>query len=87
DLFYSKKGFEFAKQAMSRFSPEVIEDIEDQEKCAYDREFLSQLNIRSGLIVPLVMRESVLGVLFLQDCLRPQQWDIDDLSFFGALAD
>jgi diguanylate cyclase (GGDEF)-like protein len=87
DLFYSQKGYEFARQATSKTSPEVIEDIETHEKCAYDREFLAQLNIRSGLIVPLVMRETVLGVLFLQDCLHPRHWNIDDLSFFGALAD
>ncbi|HIA54203.1 MAG TPA: sensor domain-containing diguanylate cyclase, partial [Candidatus Melainabacteria bacterium] len=37
--------------------------------------------------VPLIMRERVLGCLFLQDCTEPRDWSIDDISTIGSLAD
>jgi diguanylate cyclase (GGDEF)-like protein len=33
------------------------------------------------------MRNRVLGVLFLQDCVQPRDWSIDDVSMIGSLAD
>jgi diguanylate cyclase (GGDEF)-like protein len=87
DLLYSPAGRDFTKQALSRSSPEHIEDPTFSDNSTFDRQFLCSLNLRSGLTVPLVMRDSILGVLFLQDTDATRDWSIDDISLIGSLAD
>lgn len=87
ELFFSDAGFEFAHQALSKTAPQDIGDPDTDSRITYDRSFLKRLGIRSGLIVPLIMRERVLGALFLQDCAEPRDWSIDDISLIGSLAD
>jgi len=87
ELFFSDAGFEFARQALSKTAPQDIGDPDTDSRITYDRSFLKHLGIRSGLIVPLIMRERVLGALFLQDCAEPRDWSIDDISLIGSLAD
>ncbi len=86
-LFSTETGYEFTRLALARTTPQVLEDPALGGLSGYNQEFVSQLGIRSGLIVPLIMRERALGVLFLQDCWQSRQWSIDDISFFGSLAD
>src|SRR5690606_21185818 len=59
--------------------------IDDQK--TFDSSFLKKIGMKSGLVVPMTMRESVLGVLFLEDCSRNREWSIDDISLLGSLAD
>lgn len=86
-LFHSDEGFQFAQAALSTPTPQDLVDPELDTQCKYDKEFLRKFGIRSGLIVPLVLRDNVLGVLFLQDCVHPREWTIDDVSMIGSLAD
>ncbi|HEY9787217.1 MAG TPA: sensor domain-containing diguanylate cyclase [Candidatus Obscuribacterales bacterium] len=86
-LFFSDAGFQFTLTALSKTVPQDLGDPNTDDQSTYDRDFLRQLGIRSGLIVPLIIRERVLGVLFLQDCLEPRDWSIDDISLIGSLAD
>lgn len=87
DLFFTESGFAFTHIALSKAVPQDLGDPDTDNQSVYDREFLRKLGIRSGLIVPLILRERVLGVLFLQDCLQPRDWSIDDISLIGSLAD
>jgi diguanylate cyclase (GGDEF)-like protein len=87
NLFYSDEGFEFTQSALSTPSPHDLVDTDLDRHHKYSKSFLQKLGIRSGLIVPLVLRDNVLGVLFLQDCLQPRDWSIDDVSMIGSLAD
>jgi diguanylate cyclase (GGDEF)-like protein len=87
ELFLSDAGCEFTSVALSKTVPHDLVDIELDNQSSYDKNFLRQLGIRSGLIVPLVLRERVVGVLFLQDCVQPRDWTIDDVSMLGSLAD
>lgn len=87
ELFHTENGREFTKVALSSTIPQDLIDPDHDTQSKYDRKFLQQLGIRSGLTVPLVMRESVLGVLFLQDCRETRAWSIDDISLIGSLAD
>jgi len=87
ELFLSDAGCDFTGAALSKTSPHDLVDIELDNQLSYDKNFLRQLGIRSGLIVPLVLRERVVGVLFLQDCVQPRDWTIDDVSMLGSLAD
>ncbi len=87
DMFHTDLGRDFTLKALNKETPENIEDPDFDERTTYDRGFLKELNLRSGLIVPLVMRDQVLGVLFLQDTTVSRDWSIDDISLIGSLAD
>lgn len=87
ELFFTEAGREFSHQVLSKTAPQDIGDPDTDTQVAYDREFLKTLGIRSALIVPLIMRERVLGALFLHDCKEPRDWSIDDISTIGSLAD
>lgn len=88
DLFVTdQKGLAFTSKAFEKEAPENIEDPDLDDRTTYDKEFLRTLALRSGLIVPIVLRERTLGVLFLQDLYRTREWSIDDISLIGSLAD
>lgn len=85
-LFFSPEGLRFAEQALQRSSTHEVAHHEN-DKNGYDDEFLKQLDLRSGLLVPLVLRDRILGTMFLQHCDQDREWTIDDVSLVGALAD
>lgn len=87
NLFHSDEGFRFTHIALSKLVPHDLGDPEEDNQSTYDRDFLRKLGMRSGLIVPLILRERSVGALFLQDCLQPRDWSIDDISLIGSLAD
>lgn len=85
--FFTDAGKEFTKKALTTTTPQNLDHPDIDMQTTYDRTFLRQLDYCSGLIVPLLMRDRVLGVLFLQDCLTSREWSIDDISLLGSLAD
>lgn len=87
EMFHSDMGRDFTIKALSKETPENIEDPDHDDRTTYDRGFLKEMSLRSGLIVPLVMRDQVLGALFLQDTTVSRDWSIDDISLIGSLAD
>jgi diguanylate cyclase (GGDEF)-like protein len=87
DLFSTDSGIAFAKVALSSSHPHELVGPTFSDQTVYERLFLTELGIKSGLIVPLVMRDQALGVLFLQDCAEIRHWSIDDISLLGSLAD
>ncbi len=87
DMFNSEAGIEFSHAAFGLARTEdLIEPFLDLNH-NLNRDFLIDLDLRSGLIVPLMLREHTLGVLFLHDCALARQWSIDDISLVGSLAD
>ncbi len=87
ELFFSEEGVAFLSTAMSRGSPQDLGDPSVDPQSIYDRRFLEKLKLRSGFIVPLILRDTNLGVIFLQDCQTVRNWSIDDSALIGALAD
>jgi diguanylate cyclase (GGDEF)-like protein len=87
ELFVTEMGREFTHKALSKGAPENLEDPEFDDRSSFNRLFLKELALRSGLTVPIVLRERTLGVLFLQDLNRSRDWSIDDISLIGSLAD
>ncbi|MBX9688891.1 MAG: sensor domain-containing diguanylate cyclase, partial [Candidatus Obscuribacterales bacterium] len=87
DRFFSPAGQDFVRSIMSKTAPCELGDMEDGQSYGFDIEFLKSFAFLSGLIVPLIMRTRTIGAIFLQDCKMPRPWSIDDLTFFGALAD
>lgn len=85
--FFSPSGQEFVKTIMSKTAPCDFGDGEHGPSYGFDREYLTSFGFLSGLLIPLIMRDRTIGAIFLQDCKMPRPWSIDDLTFFGALAD
>lgn len=63
-----------------------LEDVDGNEY-GYEAEFLHSLQVLSGLLVPLVLRERILGVMFLQNCKEWRLWSVDEMSLIDSLAD
>ncbi|MBZ0188784.1 MAG: sensor domain-containing diguanylate cyclase, partial [Candidatus Obscuribacterales bacterium] len=87
DEFLKGEGMTFTRKALSLKSPQHLEDLEFDDQSNFNADFLKLLGMRSGLIVPIILRERVLGVVFLEDCELAREWSIDDISLIGSLAD
>ena len=87
DLFVSAEGINFAHAAFGLMRPQDLTEPFVDVNHNLSTDFLIKLGFRSGLIVPLLLREHSLGVLFLQDCFEPRFWNIDDISLINSLAD
>jgi len=86
DSFLSEDGQLFTQHILSQKSPTHFEESMINADPENNR-FLISLNLRSGLAVPIIMRDQVLGVLFLQDSAVFEDFSIDDISLIGSLAD
>lgn len=84
--FLTDEGQIFTKIILSQKSPTHYEEhlIKSDPD---NHQFLQKLGLRSGLTVPIIMRDRVLGVLFLQDSSVFEDFSIDDISLIGSLAD
>ncbi len=87
ELFDSADGTEFAQAAFSLTRTQDLTEPFVNLNHNLHSDFLAKLDFRSGLIVPLMLREYSLGVMFLQDCSQSRQWSIDDISLVESLAD
>ena len=86
-MFVSEGGQEFVRAMMTKTAPCDLGDRQLAEAHGFDPEYLRTFEFLSALIVPLIMRDRTIGAIFLQDCKLPRPWSIDNLTFFGALAD
>ncbi len=87
ELFASADGINFAHAAFGLVRPQDLTEPFVDINHSLNRDFIAKLGFRSGLIVPLLLREHSLGVLFLHDCFTPRFWSIDDVSLINSLAD
>jgi diguanylate cyclase (GGDEF)-like protein len=86
-LFQGEAGLQFLKTAMTKEAPQDLHDPDTDKQTSYDREFLRKLGLKSGIVVPLILRDRKVGVLFLHDCEAKRDWSIDDTALLGFLAD
>lgn len=85
-VFDSPEGSIFAQTAFALGRAQELEAPFSTIN-AFNSDFLKKLDFRSGLLIPLLLREQSLGILFLQDRTQPRQWNIDDISLIESLAD
>lgn len=85
DEFSTPQGLEFTRKALDLKSPVFIDPATNGDE--FNPSFLNKIGMRSGLIIPLVVRDRVLGAAFLQDCAKAREWSIDDISLIGSLCD
>lgn len=86
-LLETVEGSEFIHGALVKKVPQYLSDDGMANDSESHNQLLRQMDFRSALLVPLVMRDQVLAVLCLQDCVIPREWDIDDVSLLSSLAD
>ena len=87
DLFNSKEGRNFIQTSFALTRAQELNEPFKEINYGVHATFLSKLLFRSGLIIPLLLREHTLGLLFLQDCIHYRPWSIDDISLIESLAD
>lgn len=87
DDFLEGDGLDFIRACLGQKSPQILDEQKVEEDEAFNASFLEKLGMRSGLIQPIIMRDKVLGSLFLEDCSKVRDWSIDDMSLIDSLAD
>lgn len=85
ERFFSPEGKEFTTLALGRTAPCDLLQLEMSFNPA-QKAFINSLGLVSAILVPLSMRGIQMGFVFMQDCIIPRPWSIDDLAFFGTLA-
>ncbi len=85
NLFFTPAGERFVRLVQTRIAPHDFCTDDDQE--GFDKAFLKNFNFLSGMLVPLIYHDRNIGTLFLQDCMMPREWSIDNTALIGSLAD
>lgn len=86
-LFQTEQGKAFFQTALTREALQDLHDPSIDRQNIYAPDFIRKLGLQSGLIVPLILRDRKVGIIFLQDCQSQRQWSIDDTAVLGFLAD
>jgi diguanylate cyclase (GGDEF)-like protein len=85
-LFNTPKGEEFVRlAAVKSGTHEFLDNIDPEGE--FDSDFLSQFELKWGMLVPLICKDRNIGSLFLQDCAMLREWSIDNTAYLGSLAD
>ncbi|MEH2358590.1 GAF domain-containing protein [Nostoc sp.] len=64
----------------------AIEDIEVAHIQPCHREFLQQFAVRANLVVPIIVRDSIWGLLLAHQCVAPRQWNNFETELLQQLA-
>lgn len=87
NLFNTEEGITFTKAAMASHAPQQLFDPDTETGGTYSSDFLRKLGLKSGLILPIITRNTTLGIIFLNQCHAAQEWGIGDTARLGTLAD
>lgn len=58
----------------------AVEDIETAELAECHRDFLSQLQVRANLVVPVLPPQGLWGLLIAHHCQQPRKWLQSDME-------
>ncbi|MBY0358007.1 MAG: diguanylate cyclase [Candidatus Obscuribacterales bacterium] len=87
ELFFSELGQRFLDVALSKSAPCDLAHVENDPEGDFDSKFLKQFGFLSALLIPLIMRGRTMGCMIIQDCSTARPWNIEDMTFFGSIAD
>jgi PAS domain S-box-containing protein len=65
----------------------AIFDIETANIEACHRELLQQFQVKANLVVPILVRESLWGLLIAHSCTAPREWNMFEQELLKQLAD
>jgi PAS domain S-box-containing protein len=64
----------------------VIPDVKTENIHPCHREFLENIGVKSYIIVPIIVRETLWGLLIAQQCIRPRNWSSWEIELLQQLA-
>ncbi|PLZ69729.1 GAF domain-containing protein, partial [Fischerella thermalis] len=64
----------------------VIPDVKTENIHPCHREFLENTGVKSHIIVPIIVRETLWGLLIAQQCIRPRNWSSWEIELLQQLA-
>ncbi|MBC6431813.1 GAF domain-containing protein [Nostoc sp. HG1] len=64
----------------------VIEDVQAAHIHPCHREFLQQFAVRANLVVPILVRDSIWGLLLAHQCAAPRKWNNFETELLKQLA-
>ncbi|AFY36087.1 GAF domain-containing protein [Calothrix sp. PCC 7507] len=64
----------------------AIADVTDANIQGCYRKFLQQFGVKANLVVPILMRDSIWGLLIAHQCASPRQWTSFELELLQQLA-
>jgi PAS domain S-box-containing protein len=65
----------------------AITDIEEADIKPCHAEFLKSFNVKSNLVVPVIVQNQLWGLLIAHQCARPRQWSEWETELLQQLAD
>lgn len=80
----------FAEDYVHKYRNGRINAITDIERGGIEpcyMEFLKKLNVRSNLIVPILLKNQLWGLLIAHECTQPRQWTSWETELLRHLAD
>lgn len=72
------------KYRQGRFS--TIEDVESTAIHPCHRKFLQQFGVRANIVVPILIRQSIWGLLVANQCAAPRKWNNSETELLQQLA-
>ena len=64
----------------------VINDVQAECLDPCHRDFLQQLDVKANLIVPILVQDSLWGLLIAHHCAEPRQWQQAEIELLQSLA-
>jgi PAS domain S-box-containing protein len=64
----------------------IIEDVQAAHIHPCHREFLQQFAVRANLVVPILVRDSIWGLLLAHQCAAPRKWNNFETELLKQLA-
>jgi diguanylate cyclase (GGDEF)-like protein len=87
-LFFTENGRNFVRAANEKTAPhDFSAESKGNDHEVFDKKFLEPFGLLSGMLVPLIYQDRNIGSLFLQDCMTPREWSIDNTALIGSLGD
>ena len=65
----------------------AVDDIEKADIQPCHAEFLKSFNVKSNLVVPIIVQNQLWGLLIAHQCARPRQWSDWETELLQQLAD
>ncbi|MCP6762242.1 MAG: PAS domain-containing protein [Fischerella sp. CENA71] len=64
----------------------IICDIKSESVHPCHREFLENIDVKAHILVPIIVRDTLWGLLIAQQCIRPRKWNNWEIEFLQQLA-
>jgi diguanylate cyclase (GGDEF)-like protein/PAS domain S-box-containing protein len=80
----------FTGELIEKYRAGAISRLDDVEAAPLEecyRKFLTQFEIRANLVLPLVVDDTLWGLLCIHHCCAPRHWDDEEITFVQQICD